>query len=111
MPVYGSRISPRLDCANHLKVTWVEDGTIKKSETVNLLSGNPLEKFNILTKFKPHVLICDGITNIYKNILEEKEIEVIPWITGETDEVLSKYLSGNLKKQNKKRSEAVHHPT
>ena len=101
IPVYGSRISPRLDCANHIQIIWVEGGKIQKSESVQYVSNNSLDKFNMLLRLKPSVLICDGITNIYKNILEEKDIKVIPWVTGEKDEVLSKYLSGQLKEKQK----------
>ena len=101
IPVYGSRISPRLDCANHIQIIWVEGGKIQRSESVQYVSNNSLDKFNMLLRLKPSVLICDGITNIYKNILEEKEIKVIPWVTGETDEILSKFLSGQLKEKQK----------
>jgi predicted Fe-Mo cluster-binding NifX family protein len=96
IPVYGTRISPRIDCANSFFFIKIKNRQIVEKENLKYLSHNTLEKFNMITKLHPNVLICDGITNIYKNILEEKDIVVIPWVTGETDEILSKYLSGEL---------------
>ena len=46
---------------------------------------------------KPDVLICDGITEMYKNQLADRNIKVIPWIKGEIEEVLKQYLNGELK--------------
>ena len=96
VPVFGTRISSRLDCADNLMLFTISGFTIKDREKIRLVSYNELDKIQVITSVKPDIIICDGITDLYKNQLEERKIKVIPWIRGEVEEVLIQYLKGKL---------------
>ena len=99
IPNFGERISPRLDYAESLQLITIEKNKIIKRETVKLLVHSNLEKLNIITRLNPSILICDGISDLSKERLNENNIKVISWVHGEIDEILQRYLSGKLKEQ------------
>lgn len=97
IPVFGDRISNRVDCSNNILMVCVEDGEIKIREKIHLLQMNPSLKLNTLVDLGIDVLICNGITDFYSRRLSESNVQVIPWISGKVDEVLAWYLEGKLK--------------
>ena len=96
VPIFGTRISSRLDCADNLMLYTTSGLNIQDREKIRLVSNNALDKIQIISSVKPDVIICDGITEMYKNQLEERKIKVIPWIRGEVEEILVQYLKGEL---------------
>jgi len=94
IPIFGSRISNRLDSSENVLLVAIEDGAIKKRESYYWALANPLEKIDMLRQFGVDVLICDGITEFCSNQLANNPIQVIPWVSGETEEVLAHYLEG-----------------
>jgi len=96
IPIFGSRVSSRIDCAESFLLVSVERGEIRKRETVRLVATNHLEKINMLIKLDPDVLICGGLTEVCANKLQSSHLQVLPWIHGEAEEVLSLYLEGKL---------------
>lgn len=97
IPIFGKRISPRLDLAENLKLFTVEGNEILKSEIIRLISHNRLEKINMIIDLKPDLIICDGLSKILEEKIGKNNIKLIPWVHGETDEVLHKYLFDSLK--------------
>jgi predicted Fe-Mo cluster-binding NifX family protein len=95
--VFGSRVSVRLDSTEYIMLFSVENGFIKDREKVYLYQTNPLGKINKIKKLMPNILICGGLTETYKNMLLENNIKIVPWICGDTEDVLSQYLAGKLK--------------
>ena len=51
------------------------------------------------------MLICDGITEFCSNQLANTPIQVIPWVSGEVEEVLANYLAGEFSKEPVKEGE------
>lgn len=96
MPVFGDRISNRLDCAENIQVTEIKNNKIVKQEVVKMYNDNQLEKINLLIQINPDTVICDGITEICNIKLAEKNINVIPWIQGNSKDIINKYLTGKL---------------
>ncbi len=96
IPVFENRISNRLDCSENILLYSVENNKIESHETVHLIRANPSLKLNMLLELGIDVLICNGITDFYSQKLKGYKIQVIPWISGEVQEVMSQYLNGNL---------------
>lgn len=106
IPVFGDRISNRLDCSENILIITVENGVIKRSETIHLVPSNPSTRINMFLILGIDVLICNGITKFYLHKLNDSNIKIIPWISGEIEETLTRYLEGKLitkNFQNKKR--------
>jgi predicted Fe-Mo cluster-binding NifX family protein len=65
-------------------------------ETIMLAQKNTTAKLNMLLELEIDVLICNGITEFYYNQLSKNNIQVIPWINGEVEEVIDRYLKGRI---------------
>ena len=48
----------------------------------------------MLKELHVDVLICGGVTKTMANKLESDELEVISWVSGDAEDVLGRYLSG-----------------
>ena len=96
LSIFGDRISSRLDMAEKLMIVKVDDMIIKNKEIYLLDSADILNKLDTLVRLKPDVLICGGLTNLCEKKLKNYSIKVIPWVRGETENILKLYLSGVL---------------
>jgi predicted Fe-Mo cluster-binding NifX family protein len=96
LSIFGNRISSRLDMAEKLMIVKVDNMIIKNKEIFLLDSADILKKLNTLVNLKPDVLICGGLTNLCEKKLKNYKIRVIPWVRGETENILKLYLNGVL---------------
>lgn len=96
MSIFRDRISSRIDAANEVLLLSLENGTIKKRETIRIIPSSPLDKIQQIIQLNPDVLICGGVTQSCDNMLKNSEISVIPWVKGNTEEVLNQFLGGTL---------------
>ena len=97
IPIFGNRISPRLDYTESIQLITIEKGVIKDREILKLLSLSRFEKLNMIVRIHPDVIICDGVSDLSYEKLIANNIKVFPWIHGEIDTILKMYLDGNLK--------------
>ncbi len=92
--VWGNRISPVFDSAQALLVA-----EIRQTEVVNrqieLFQAGVFSRFiELLTELEVQVLICGALSDEPAAMLAANEIEVIPFITGKAEAVLSLYVKG-----------------
>jgi len=97
IPVFGNRISPRLDYTESMQLITIDNGLIENRETIKLIAHNNLGKINMLIRLHPDIIICDGVSEISYEKLIKNRIKIFPWIHGEVDAVVDKYLNGKLK--------------
>jgi len=55
IPVFGNRISPRLDYTVSMQLITIENGSIMSRETIKLITHSSLEKINMLIGLHPDV--------------------------------------------------------
>jgi len=96
LSVFGTRISSRLDSADDILLLSLEKGQVKKRERIRIIPSSPLDKMHQIIQLNPDVLICGGLIQLYKNKLDSTSITVLPWIKGDTNEVLNQFLHGKL---------------
>ena len=94
IPIFGKRVSARLDCAERFLLVTLENGVILNRKEIHLLEYSPMEKVLVLIHAGTEVLVCGGLTKSCEEMLRGTGIRVIPWIRGEVDEVLSMLLDG-----------------
>ena len=94
--IFENRISPRFDCTYRFMTVSIESGKIINKEKVVLSSINPIQSVNEIANLGIDTLICGAINEFTFRMLTRKGINVIPWIIGNTDEVLDLFLSGSL---------------
>ena len=86
--VLDSRISPTLGSADAF-VLLDED---RHPERVVCCGNIP----QFLKRSHVEILVCSGIGNCMKDLLTAMNIKVIPGVPGAVDDVIGRYLAGNL---------------
>jgi len=96
IPVFKTRVSPNFDHAQTALLIGIDKGSVA---TMNELSLGPVEPQMRATQIKNlgvDVVICGGVSNFLQNLLQEQNIRVIPWITGEAQKALELFMRGSL---------------
>lgn len=75
----------------------IDNGTIVWRQAARWLPVSPSEKFRLLVQEGVEVLICGGLTEACENMLHESGIEFVPWVRGEVEDVLRKFMQGELR--------------
>ncbi len=96
IPIFGNRVSSRLDCSESFLLITIDDGTIIERREMRWTSASILERRHVLLEEGVSVLICGGLTDTCAHLLRDSNIEVIPWIRGEVEDVLLRFLRGTL---------------
>ena len=101
IPVFGKRISPRLDYAEHYQLLTISNRKVEKKETIQIITNNRLERINRIIKLNPDLIICNGLTERCYLELTKAKIKIIPWIKGEVEAILKKYFDGYFRENGK----------
>lgn len=96
IPIWQSRVSPVFDVAGRLLLVDVADGqeTTRSEEALaeTLLPG----KAQRLKDLGVDVLICGAISRPLAMLTAQAGITVVPWVAGDVNEVLARYLQDGL---------------
>lgn len=98
IPLFGTRISPRFDCAPQLLVITADKSrrTTGQSAELSIQHLDSRERIRLVEAQGVEVLICGGITNEELQQLQERAIDVIPWVTGQFGKALKLFLADRL---------------
>jgi predicted Fe-Mo cluster-binding NifX family protein len=96
VPLFGSRVSPRFDCAPAVLLATVEQGKVIRRETIPIAERNPLARIGWLCQQQAGIVICGGISGFSIRLLTDRGIQVIPWVWGDVDDALQLFASGRL---------------
>ena len=93
---WDNRIAPVFDTAQHIHVIEAASGQIV-SETQETLSGDlPVQKILQMVEMGIGILVCGAISRPMYDLVAAYGIRVIPFVTGDLDEVVQAWLRGNL---------------
>lgn len=93
--IWNGRISPVFDSSRQILVLDIENGKIT-ARTEETLDDDPVGKAGSLVRMKVEALICGAISRPLAGIVTSYDIRIIPFIAGDTEEVIVAYLAGNL---------------
>lgn len=96
IPVFGGRISNRLDCSERFVLATVDAGRVASRESIRWVRTGPTSLITLLIDMGVDVLICNGITGFISRRLARTGIRVIPWVSGDADTVLDRFARGQL---------------
>ncbi len=96
IPVFSHRVSSRLDCTECFQIVEIENDSVYKSEKIKILSKNQLDKLKSILEMKPDTVICNGVTEYFENEFNKNNIELIPWVHGNYEDVIEDFINGNL---------------
>lgn len=96
IPKLGESVAPRFESAELFSIFEIEDGVITNTEVVRCRGCEGFGSVRILRDNNVDVLICNGIKNFYRDMLESLEIHIITTISLAVDEAVREFLTGRL---------------
>ena len=96
VPYWEGKVSPVLDTSTRLLVLdFDEKKEVARNEV--LLSESDLgRRCSHIKQSGIEVLICGAISRPFYQMLDAAHVDVIPWISGQVEEVISAYLDQTL---------------
>ena len=94
--VWNSRIAPVFDVAGTVIVREFVDGKIGSEETVSISVDDANEKIEALLDIGVTDIVCGALSRRFQFFIEEKGIKVVPFISGDIDEVSTAFAEGRL---------------
>lgn len=98
--VWENRISPAFDFARQLLIAQVENETVTTKYYAPFHSELPFSRAVELAGLGAKVLICGAISQPLANMIETYGIRIVPFVTGDLNQVLGAYLKGALSTSN-----------
>jgi len=96
VPLFGTRVSPRLDCGTVLLVAQVDETGVGSKDEVVDAAGNPLRRVARLRELGVETVVCGAVTGFLLRHMTANGIQVFPWVSGEASEVLEALAHGEL---------------
>jgi predicted Fe-Mo cluster-binding NifX family protein len=96
IPTWEGKVSPVLDTASRLLVLQLEGKEEKARFETHLHEHELPRKCVCIQGLGVDLVICGAVSEYFNRMLTAAGIEVIPWRSGSTEEVLNAYLEGNL---------------
>ena len=96
IPIWEGKVSPLFDTASKVLVFDIEDAKAVLRFQTTLGEQDLRRRCSRLKGLGVELLICGAISWQLRDILMGAGIKVIPWISGQTDEVIQAYIEGRL---------------
>jgi predicted Fe-Mo cluster-binding NifX family protein len=96
IPVWNERIAPLFDVCRRVSVAEINGDRIVDMTEVGFQQGDPAIKALQLQEMGVSVLICGAISRPVQRMIAARNIQVIPFISGPSPEVIQAWLSGSL---------------
>jgi predicted Fe-Mo cluster-binding NifX family protein len=96
IPEFGSRVSPRFDCAQVFLVVTTDDADGIQRQELAATNWTPSERIKRLVEWGVNTVICAGIDWWSAESLRSAGIMVYKSITGNVDEALAALLRGDI---------------
>ncbi|MFZ4440671.1 MAG: NifB/NifX family molybdenum-iron cluster-binding protein [Syntrophales bacterium] len=96
IPVFKNRVSPVFDwCSNLLLIEFQAGWEVKRTE-VTSAGTDPVRQAGQLVELGAGMVVCGGIGEILRCMIEASNIRVIPGVFGDIDDVLAVLIAGEL---------------
>ena len=96
IPVYGDYVSNVFDFAHKLLLVDIENGKEMQRSEVGLDGLSLLQRVGQLKIHGVNVLVCGAVSQLLANMVVQSGIEILPYLTGNTEHVISAYMTGHL---------------
>jgi predicted Fe-Mo cluster-binding NifX family protein len=96
IPLMGETVAPCLEYSATIAILTVEKGKVVDQVDFPISSREALDRIRLLRDQKVDTIICGGVQDVYEDMLRASGIEIISWVSGNTEDLLSQYLRGQL---------------
>jgi len=92
----NGRIAPKYYDATQLLSLIIEGETVVQQKIITVEELNPHELCSLVLHMKVDVVICGGIRKDYQQKLKGPSVQLIFNVIGKTDDVIKRFVEGNL---------------
>ncbi len=96
IPIFRQRISPVFDTCTRVLLLDIEGHREVDRKEIFLDALSRTERVAMLHKSGVSDVICGGISDLLENMLTATQINVFSDITGNVEDVVTAYMTGNL---------------
>jgi len=96
MPIYGSRVAPVFDFADHFLLIQLKHNCELRRTALHLEGLPHINRVGILKRVGVTTLICAGISEPSQTMLEGSGIRVFWGIVGEVEDVFAAFMGNRL---------------
>jgi predicted Fe-Mo cluster-binding NifX family protein len=96
IPVFENRISPRFDFAPTFLLFNIVGERVTEWKEISCEGNEGIQRISQLKDLGVDTLICGGLPSYLLDLLNNRGIKVIPWISGNASEALVLFLQGRL---------------
>jgi predicted Fe-Mo cluster-binding NifX family protein len=93
--VWENRISPVFDVATRILLAEIQNGRVFNRQFIPFDPGFSWRLAEMLKEMGVSILICGAISKVPANIISAGGIKLMPFISGETEQILDAYAKGN----------------
>ncbi len=98
IPIYNDSVSNVFDFATRLLLVDIENDKETNRSEVALESQSLSQRAGQIKTLEVDVLVCGAISRVLANMVATSGIQVLPYVTGNINDVLQAYLTGQLVK-------------
>ena len=98
IPVYGDHVSNVFDFAHRLLLVDIGKGKETKRCEIALQNKLLVQRAVQLKSLEVNLLICGAISQELATMVISSGVEILPFVTGNVEDVLAAYTAGQLKK-------------
>ena len=98
VPIYNDSVSNVFDFSTRLLLVDIENGKEANRSEVALESQLLPQRASQLKNLEVDILVCGAISRVLANMVTTSGIQVLPYVTGNINDVLQAYLTGQLVK-------------
>ena len=96
IPTFGTRVSPRFDCAQEIAIVTVGEGRLSERLELPASDWPPHERIHRLRELGVDTVICGGIDRWTTRALQSAGVTIYGWVAGEVGDALAALLKGDL---------------
>ena len=96
IPIWEEKVSPVFDTASRLLIVEIKNRKEASRHVTYLDEQDMPRKCSRIREMEVDFLICGAISRPFSSMLMASGINIIPWISGPTEDVLEAYLQGTL---------------
>ena len=92
----GESVAPCLEYSATIAIFTIEDGRIVDQIDYPIRSRESMDRIRLLRDQQVDIIICGGVQDVYEDLLRATGIELISWASGNTEDLLGRFLRGEL---------------
>ncbi len=96
IPTFGTRVSPRFDCAQSVLVVTIDESGKAERQEVAAAHWAPHERINRLLELGVDTVVCGGIDRWSTASLQSAGVTIYALVASEVEDALSALIQGDL---------------